>query len=72
MNYQVQGKNASVDFTQDIVKESKDEQCFGKIFDSVPTIDLPPCEIGEDQLLELSRKSRQNTAHLCPLRKCLE
>ena len=28
--------------------------------------------MGEDQLLELSRKFRQNTAHLRSLRQCLE
>ena len=47
--FQVQGKDPSVDFTQDIVEESEDERCFDEISDSVPAIDLPPCEIGKYQ-----------------------
>jgi len=51
---QVQGKDPSVDFTQDIVEESEDERCFDEISDSVPTIDLPPCEIGKlEEISEL-------------------
>ena len=52
--FQVQGKDPSVDFTQDIVEESEDERCFDEISDSVPTIDLPPCEIGKlEEISEL-------------------
>jgi len=51
---QVQGKDPSVDFTQDIVEESEDERCFDEISDSVPAIDLPPCEIGKlEEISEL-------------------
>ncbi len=45
---QVQGKDPSVDFTQDIVEESEDERCFDEMMggsDSVPPIELPPCEV---------------------------
>jgi protein phosphatase-4 regulatory subunit 3 len=41
----VQGKDPSVDFTQDIVEESEDERCFDDMNDSVPPIELPPCEL---------------------------
>lgn len=44
---QVQGKDPSVDFTQELVEESEDERCFDEISDSVPPIDLPACEIGK-------------------------
>lgn len=51
---QVQGKDPSVDFTQDIVEESEDERCFDEISDSAPTIDLPPCDIGKlEEISEL-------------------
>ena len=43
-----------MDLTQDIVEESEDERCFDEISDSVPTIDLPPCEIGKlEEISEL-------------------
>ena len=43
-----------MDFTQDIFEEGKDERCFDEISDSVPTIDLPPCEIGKlEEISEL-------------------
>ena len=51
---QVQGKDPSVDFTQDIVEESEDERCFDEISDSVPAIDLPQCDIGKlEEISEL-------------------
>jgi protein phosphatase-4 regulatory subunit 3 len=51
---QVQGKDPSVDFTQDIVEESEDERCFDEISDSVPAIDLPACEIAKlEEISEL-------------------
>jgi len=51
---QVQGKDPSVDFTQDIVEESEDERCFDEISDSVPAIDLPSCDIGKlEEISEL-------------------
>lgn len=40
----VQGKDPSVEITQDIVEESEDER-FEEMSDSAPPIDLPPCEI---------------------------
>jgi hypothetical protein len=52
--FQVQGKDPSVDFTQDIVEESEDERCFDEISDSVPAIDLPACEIAKlEEISEL-------------------
>ena len=52
--FQVQGKDPSVDFTQDIVEESEDERCFDEISDSVPAIDLPSCDIGKlEEISEL-------------------
>ena len=52
--FQVQGKDPSVDFTQDIVEESEDERCFDEISDSVPAIDLPQCDIGKlEEISEL-------------------
>lgn len=54
---QVQGKDPSVEFTQDIVEESEDERCFDEMMggaDSVPPIELPPCEIGRlEEISEL-------------------
>ncbi|KAG7153449.1 Serine/threonine-protein phosphatase 4 regulatory subunit 3A-like, partial [Homarus americanus] len=41
----VQGKDPSVDITQDIVEESEDER-FDDVSDSNPWVELPPCEIG--------------------------
>ena len=52
--YQVQGKDPSVDFTQDIIEESEDERCFDEMSDSVPPIELPPCELGRlEEISEL-------------------
>ncbi|XP_050705964.1 serine/threonine-protein phosphatase 4 regulatory subunit 3-like isoform X2 [Eriocheir sinensis] len=42
---QVQGKDPSVDITQDIVEESEDER-FDDVTDSNPWVELPPCETG--------------------------
>jgi protein phosphatase-4 regulatory subunit 3 len=42
---QVQGKDPSVEITQDIVEESEDER-FDDMSDSAPPIELPPCELG--------------------------
>ncbi|XP_040569620.1 LOW QUALITY PROTEIN: serine/threonine-protein phosphatase 4 regulatory subunit 3 [Lepeophtheirus salmonis] len=42
---QVQGKDPSVDVTQDMVEESEDERCFDEMSDSVLPIELPPCEL---------------------------
>lgn len=41
---QVQGKDPSVDITQDIVEESEDER-FDDMSESAPPIELPPCEL---------------------------
>lgn len=40
----VQGKDPSVEVTQDIVEESEDER-FEEMSDSAPPIELPPCEL---------------------------
>ena len=53
---QVQGKDPSVEITQDIVEESEDER-FDEMSDSAPPIDLPPCE--------LSRLEEINEVHIC-------
>lgn len=50
---QVQGKDPSVEITQDIVEESEDER-FDDMSDSAPPIELPPCEIGRlEEISEL-------------------
>ncbi|XP_026462673.1 serine/threonine-protein phosphatase 4 regulatory subunit 3-like [Ctenocephalides felis] len=41
---QVQGKDPSVEITQDIVEESEDER-FDDMSDNAPPIELPPCEL---------------------------
>lgn len=41
----VQGKDPSVEITQEIVEESEDER-FEEMSDSAPPIELPPCEVG--------------------------
>jgi protein phosphatase 4 regulatory subunit 3 len=41
---QVQGKDPSVDTTQDLVEESEDER-YEDMPDSAPPIELPPCEM---------------------------
>lgn len=41
---QVQGKDPSVEITQDIVEESEDER-FDEMSDSAPPIELPNCEL---------------------------
>lgn len=54
--FQVQGKDPSMDFTQDIVEESEDER-FDEMMsgsDAVQPIELPPCEIGRlEEISEL-------------------
>ncbi|XP_073997143.1 serine/threonine-protein phosphatase 4 regulatory subunit 3-like isoform X4 [Rhodnius prolixus] len=40
----VQGKDPSVEITQDIVEESEDER-FDDMSDTAPPIELPPCEL---------------------------
>lgn len=40
----MQGKDPSVDITQDTVEESEDER-FDDTSDSAP-VELPPCELG--------------------------
>ncbi|KAG5673697.1 hypothetical protein PVAND_003720 [Polypedilum vanderplanki] len=50
---QVQGKDPSVDTTQDLVEESEDER-YEDLPDSVPPIELPPCEISRlEEISEL-------------------
>uniref|UniRef100_T1J957 Uncharacterized protein n=1 Tax=Strigamia maritima TaxID=126957 RepID=T1J957_STRMM len=43
---QVQGKDPSVDITQDIVEESEDER-FEDMSETAPPVDLPPCELSK-------------------------
>ena len=54
---QVQGKDPSVEFTQDIVEESEDERCFDDMMtgsDSVPPIELPAADMGRlEEISEL-------------------
>ncbi|XP_014255076.1 serine/threonine-protein phosphatase 4 regulatory subunit 3 isoform X2 [Cimex lectularius] len=50
---QVQGKDPSVEITQDIVEESEDER-FDDMSDTAPPIELPPCELGKlEEICEL-------------------
>nr|CAG4651615.1 EOG090X01QS [Triops cancriformis] len=42
---QVQGKDPSVDITQDFVEESEDER-FEDMSETAPPVELPPCELG--------------------------
>lgn len=53
----VQGKDPSVEFTQDIVEESEDERCFDDMMtgsDSVPPIELPAADMGRlEEISEL-------------------
>ncbi|GBM92115.1 Serine/threonine-protein phosphatase 4 regulatory subunit 3 [Araneus ventricosus] len=49
----VQGKDPSVDITQDLVEESEDER-FEDVSDSAPPIELPPCELSRlEELTEV-------------------
>ncbi|XP_065220042.1 serine/threonine-protein phosphatase 4 regulatory subunit 3 [Planococcus citri] len=51
---QVQGKDPSVEVTQDIIEESEDER-FDDMSDTTPPIELPPCEIGHlEEIKELT------------------
>jgi protein phosphatase-4 regulatory subunit 3 len=52
----VQGKDPSVDITQDTVEESEDER-FDDTSDSAP-VELPPCELG--RLEEITEVSKTN------------
>ena len=53
MPLQVQGKDPSVDITQDVVEESEDER-FEEVPDAAPPIDLPVCELSKlDEISEL-------------------
>lgn len=50
---QVQGKDPSVDITQDVVEESEDER-FDDMPDAAPPIELPPCELSKlEEISEL-------------------
>ncbi|XP_076442092.1 serine/threonine-protein phosphatase 4 regulatory subunit 3-like [Babylonia areolata] len=50
---QVQGKDPSVDITQDVVEESEDER-FDEMPDAAPPIELPPCELSKlEEIAEL-------------------
>jgi len=49
----VQGKDPSVDITQDVVEESEDER-FDDMPDAAPPIELPPCETSRlEEIAEL-------------------
>ncbi|XP_046997787.1 serine/threonine-protein phosphatase 4 regulatory subunit 3 isoform X3 [Schistocerca americana] len=61
---QVQGKDPSVDITQDIVEESEDER-FDDMSDSAPPIELPPCELS--RLEEINELMGSNLTS--PMRK---
>ncbi|XP_052827675.1 serine/threonine-protein phosphatase 4 regulatory subunit 3A isoform X3 [Octopus bimaculoides] len=50
---QVQGKDPSVDITQDVVEESEDER-FDDMPDAAPPIELPPCDLSKlEEISEL-------------------
>lgn len=61
---QVQGKDPSVEITQEIVEESEDER-FEDMSDTAPPIELPPCELAR---LEDISETIQNCL-TTPLRK---
>lgn len=61
---QVQGKDPSVEITQDIIEESEDER-FDDMSDGSPPIELPPCEI--NRLEEI--KELMQTCLASPVRK---
>ncbi|XP_059620925.1 serine/threonine-protein phosphatase 4 regulatory subunit 3 isoform X1 [Phlebotomus argentipes] len=61
---QVQGKDPSVEITQDIVEESEDER-FEEMSDSAPPVELPPCELS--RLEDISEAIGNGLA--TPLRK---
>ncbi|CAI9730193.1 serine/threonine-protein phosphatase 4 regulatory subunit 3A-like isoform X2 [Octopus vulgaris] len=49
----VQGKDPSVDITQDVVEESEDER-FDDMPDAAPPIELPPCDLSKlEEISEL-------------------
>ena len=61
----MQGKDPSVEFTQDIVEESEDERCFDDMMtgsDSVPPIELPAADMGRleeiSELVSISELTR--------------
>lgn len=61
---QVQGKDPSVEITQDIVEESEDER-FDDMSDSAPPIELPSCELSRlEDISEL-----MNNCLSSPMRK---
>lgn len=53
ISLQVQGKDPSVEVTQDLVEESEDER-YEEVMDSAPPIELPPCELSRlEEISEL-------------------
>lgn len=50
----VQGKDPSVDFTQDLVEDSEDDRGFDEISESAPPIELPAAELSKlEEISEL-------------------
>jgi len=50
----VQGKDPSVDFTQDLVDDSEDDRGFDEISETAPPIELPPAELAKlEEISEL-------------------
>ena len=43
----MQGKDPSVDFTQDLVDDSEDDRGFDEISETAPPIELPPAELAK-------------------------
>ena len=50
----VQGKDPSVDFTQDLVEDSEDDRGFDEISESAPPIELPAAELNKLHPLPLT------------------
>eukprot|EP00096_Caligus_rogercresseyi_P001334 TRINITY_DN120_c3_g1_i1.p1 TRINITY_DN120_c3_g1~~TRINITY_DN120_c3_g1_i1.p1 ORF type:complete len:912 (+),score=311.72 TRINITY_DN120_c3_g1_i1:300-3035(+) len=51
---QVQGKDPTVEVTQDMIEESEDERCLDEMSESAPPIELPPCELARlEEISEL-------------------
>ena len=60
VHYQVQGKDPSVDITQDVVDESEEDR-FEELPEAATPIELPPCELSRlEEIAELFCTSLQS------------
>ncbi|XP_050407275.1 serine/threonine-protein phosphatase 4 regulatory subunit 3A isoform X1 [Patella vulgata] len=69
---QVQGKDPSVDITQEVVDESEDER-FDDMPDAMPPIELPPCELSKlEEISELFNSVLPSPIRREKLAVCIE